>query len=129
MAMEEMNRQITDQNNTQTMVSGLGSRGGGEMPSGGGGEDEPFSWTQTEEDMEVTVALPENTRAKDISVSIKRNSIEVKAKAGGAVLFEAPRLFQDIHPDESTWTVGSDGLVLTLEKSRPGTWMELTREE
>jgi HSP20 family molecular chaperone IbpA len=103
----------------------LGGFDEGELP---GGEGPGFTWSQTKADVEVCVTLPPGTKAKQLAVDIKRNSLKVALLSGG-VLFEAPQLNAGVNADESTWTIEDGSLMLTLEKARKdGIWRMLNVE-
>ena len=77
----------------------------------------------------MTVRLPEGTKAKELSVAIKREALLVRL--GPSVLLDVPRLNAHIAADSSTWTLegGKEPrLVLTLEKSRPSVWRMLSAD-
>jgi len=100
----------------------LGGFDEGELPNG---EGPGFTWSQTKADVEVCVTLPTGTKAKQLAVDIKRNSLKVALVEGG-VLFEAPQLNAAVNADESTWTIEDGSLMLTLEKARKdGIWRML----
>ena len=91
----------------------------------------PYKWTQTIQDLDITVAVPGNLRGKDIVVEMKKAYLKVGVKGQDPVIdvCTAPRLtlplpldpfqYQDtdafstiqgplpheIHPSESTWTL------------------------
>ena len=92
-----------------------------QLPSGG---DDKLEWSQTAEDVEVAIKVPDGTKGRDLTVTIKTRALTAKLKASGEVLVDL-KLAEDIHPDDSTWTVSSDGLVITLEKANGSTWHEL----
>ena len=105
------------------------SEGESERGSGGVGT---YRWTQTKDDVELIVPLPEDCRrAKALSVILKSTSVSVRRKGvlgpEGAIL-DVPDLNAAIHADESTWTIeGSTGdLVITMEKARNSIWRMLS---
>ena len=67
--------------------------------------------------------VPENTKGRDLVVSIQYQALSAKLKAGEELV--SLKLAEPIHPDDSTWTVGSDGLVISMEKASPSTWHSL----
>lgn len=123
LAMQDMNNALSAQQNVQQVNMG-GNGSNGSFPEG---SHEGYSWTQTSDDVEICVTIPDGTRAKDVIVAIKSKSVLVKLKTGEASELVNVDLFADIHADDSTWTIGSDGLVITLEKSRPTTWASLEK--
>nr|QWW20884.1 hypothetical protein [Cladonia macilenta] len=63
----------------------------------------PYKWTQTIQDLDITVAVPGNLRGKDIVVEMKKTYLKVGVK-GQDPIIDGP-LPHDIHPSESTWTL------------------------
>ena len=95
-------------------------------PKGNGGTvDGKYTWAQTLEEVTVTVPLPENTRGRDLIVTIGKNSLKVglKSQAGNWIV-NAP-LIKTIICDDSFWTV-EDGnrLVINLQKLNQMEWWE-----
>lgn len=122
MALQEMQDQLNVTGNVQHVNTG---RKNGELPSGEA-EDGLYSWNQTSDEVEVSVASLAGLRGRDVAVTISRVGLVVKRKADAADLF-ALELFADVHTDDSTWTIGGDGLVVTMEKAREHTWPQLTK--
>ena len=97
------------------------------------------SWSQTDDDVEVTIALPKGVKGRDISVTMKYNLIQFRLKNGfsmsddneekdsstgrGATLLQRLQSglipFQQIDPDESSWSLVDGNLVITLNKKEP----------
>jgi hypothetical protein len=94
-------------------------------PLGNGGTvDGKYVWTQTLQELSVTVALPDNTRGKDLNVVIAKNHLKVGLKGKKEMIVDGA-LTHAIIVDDSFWTV-EDGrrLVLTLQKSNQMEWWE-----
>ena len=105
-----------------------------------------MSWTQTEDDVELTIDLPKGVKGRDISVTIKYNLVKFGLKNGhsmagikddaqgqlGPTLLQ--RLltglvpYQHIDPDISTWTLVDGQLFISLIKRKPIRWMSLDAE-
>jgi hypothetical protein len=100
--------------------------------SGSSGEPGSYSWTQTPEDIEVTVSLPGGTAKKDVQVTLASKSIRVQLK-GAAEPLVTLALFASIRPDESTWTFGGakaggsgmPSVAIMVEKGESVTWSRL----
>ena len=98
---------------------------GKQVPIGNGGSnfDYNFKWTQTIQEISIALPLPPpQTRAKDLDVIMKRDSIVVRMKTNQRqVLFEG-KLKHDIRTDESTWTIEDNLLLLVLDKKQKSWW-------
>ena len=121
--MKEVEAALNSKGNSQQIK--LGGFDEGEMPRGAA-PDGSYSWTQTNDDVEVVVPLQPGTRAKDLSVSIKRQSLFVST--GSSTLVRVDTLNGSVGVDDSTWTVEGGRLVVTMEKSRPSIWRMLSAD-
>ena len=93
------------------------------------------AWSQTDEEVEVTIALPKGVRSRDIAVTIKSSLIQFRLKNGysmheghhtrdtGQTLLgriqSGLTLFKEIDPGESTWSLVDGQLTITLNKKQP----------
>uniref|UniRef100_A0A7S3L4Z0 Nuclear migration protein nudC n=1 Tax=Amphora coffeiformis TaxID=265554 RepID=A0A7S3L4Z0_9STRA len=95
-------------------------------PAGNGGTvDGKYVWTQTLSEVNITIPLPDNTRGRDLNVTMAKTHLKVglRAKAGEWII-NAP-LVKPIICDDSFWTV-EDGnrLVMNLQKLHQQEWWE-----
>jgi hypothetical protein len=108
----EMNK-ITGRNDTQPDKVGDGKSK----------QEDGYSWTQTEEELEVTVALPEGAVAKDVKAKFLSQSIELSCKKEVLV---AIRLFEKVDVDGCTWTIDKSkddlSIVVSMEKVEQAFW-------
>lgn len=95
-------------------------------PIGNGGTvDGKYTWTQTLEELTVIVPLPDNTKGRDLNVTIGKSNLKVGLKStAGTWIVNAP-LVKTVICDDSFWTV-EDGnrLVMNLQKSNQMEWWE-----
>jgi HSP20 family molecular chaperone IbpA len=77
------------------------------------GETESYKWYQTDDEVDITIRVPDCKNKKEISVSFKPR--HVKATVLGTVFLDA-ELADSIVVDESTWTFSDDLLQITLSK-------------
>lgn len=94
-------------------------------PVGNGGTVEgKYVWTQTLQELVVNVPLPDNTRGRDLDVTMKKRHLKVSFRGRPDPVVDAP-LTKAIVVDDSFWTV-EDGnrLVLTLQKLGDMEWWE-----
>lgn len=108
----------------------------------------PYKWTQTIQDLDITMSVPGNLRGKDIVVDVKKKSLRVGVKGQEPVidvctstprrftpLYNAPLLTyhpqqgplpHEIHPSESTWTLepttSGKEISLHLDKTNKMQW-------
>jgi len=83
----------------------------------------PYKWRQTLSDVDITVAVPEETRAKQLAIEIKRNRISVGLKGQPPIL--TGELCKEIKVDESTWTLDDQReIAIHLEKATTSTWWD-----
>ncbi|XP_027287247.1 nudC domain-containing protein 1 isoform X3 [Cricetulus griseus] len=87
-------------------------------------KDPLYYWQQTDDDLTVTVRLPENCAKEDIRVQFLPESINVTLKD---VQVLEGRLYSSVDHESSTWTMKeNDGLEISLIKKNEGlTWPEL----
>jgi hypothetical protein len=95
-------------------------------PVGNGGTvDGKYVWTQTLSEVNLNVPLPENTRGRDLNITIAKKHLKVGLKSqAGTWIIDAP-LTKPIICDDSFWTV-EDGkrLAVSLQKVNQMEWWE-----
>jgi len=121
-ASSERKVEVKDQETTDAG----GKKGKGPPPIGNGGTvDGKYVWTQTLSEVCVTVPVPENTRGKDLNVSIAKKHLKIGLRSQiGTWMMNAP-LTKPIIVDDSFWTV-EDGnrLVINLQKINQMEWWD-----
>ena len=113
-----------------------------QVPVGNGGSTERYKWTQTLDEITIAMPLPRTkdsqsgevkpTRAKDLNVQIKPSSmaIEQKCKSNSDESDLLKGEFLDkIKTDESTWSIESNVLLITLEKCSKRWWNRVFQDE
>ena len=125
-----LQRAVMENLEYQTQMNRISGKTG-ETQAGVDGQDgvakteQGYEWTQTEEEMEVTMSLPKGIVAsKDVKVKFLPQTLKVLCALKEVL---ALRLFERVDPDGCTWTMESDGgdgkkLVLTLEKVEQAMW-------
>lgn len=78
-----------------------------------------YTWKQSLAEVEVFLALPQGCKAKDLSVSIKKNDIDVSFNKQSLL---HGMLHKEIQPADSTWSIDSGCLQMYLEKSNKMEW-------
>lgn len=83
----------------------------------------PYTWKQTLQDVTLIVPVPQGTKAKELTVEIKKNKLKVGLKGKESIM--EGELCKDIKEDESTWTLDEQKEVnVHLEKVNQMTWWE-----
>ncbi|KAF2140984.1 uncharacterized protein K452DRAFT_229328 [Aplosporella prunicola CBS 121167] len=75
----------------------------------------PYKWSQTIQDVDVSIPIPANLKARDLDIVLEKTKLKVAVK-GQPPLIEGD-LPHPIHKDESTWTlesVGKDGKEVSV---------------
>lgn len=93
-------------------------------PPGNGGVNQNYEWTQTLAEVNVTIAVPSNTRGRDVQVTISRSHLRISLKKMQNTVVDDD-LTKPIICDDSFWTI-EDGnrLVVTLQKLNQMEWWE-----
>lgn len=102
----------------------------GPAPVGNGGTVEgKYTWTQTLSELNVMIDVPENTRGRDLDVTIAKRHLKVGLKSQAPTLLVNAPLTKPIICDDSFWTV-EDGqrLAINLQKSNQMEWWECVCE-
>jgi hypothetical protein len=84
-----------------------------------------YVWTQTLSEVNVNIPVPDNTRGKDLNVTIARTHLKVGLRNQKDEFIVNAPLTKTIICDDSFWTV-EDGnrLVLNLQKSNQMEWWD-----
>jgi hypothetical protein len=94
-------------------------------PGNGGSVDGKYKWTQTLSEVTVNIAVPDNTRGRDLDVAMSKKYLKVGLRSQpGRFIADAP-LIKPIIVDDSFWTV-EDGnrLVINLQKLNQMEWWD-----
>lgn len=95
-------------------------------PIGNGGTvPGKYVWTQTLSELNVTIPVPDNTRGRDLNVTIARTHLKVGLRSKKNDFIVNAPLVKPIICDDSFWTV-EDGnrLVLNLQKLNQMEWWD-----
>ncbi|KAJ9600785.1 hypothetical protein L9F63_001065 [Diploptera punctata] len=65
-------------------------------------------WWQTVHEVHIEVNLPENTKAKNVSLKVTPREIDCVVHKN--VIFKG-RLFSTVHPNETVWTIEDNNLL------------------
>ncbi|KAJ1463148.1 hypothetical protein M885DRAFT_610166 [Pelagophyceae sp. CCMP2097] len=91
-------------------------------------ETEAYGWSQTNDDVEVrvkNVPLSGVPLSKRVKVSYGKGD-ELNVSVDGASVLSLSPLFAPVAPDESSWSVDGDTIVITMEKRDPRGWTTIT---
>jgi hypothetical protein len=81
---------------------------------GNGGRTEKYAWTQTLQEVSVSIPVPAGVTSKMLSVKIQSKSIEVGIKGGATIVSGA--LHAAVQLDECLWLLDKNCVELTLSK-------------
>lgn len=114
---QELNR-ITGRNETQPKIAG---------GDGHAKEENGYSWTQTEEELEVVVPLDASVVSREVQVKFRPQSVQIVCRKD---LVASVDLFERVDPDDCTWTLDKKGglqtLIITMGKQVPALWPRIT---
>lgn len=109
----ELNK-LTGRSETQASIAGT---------DGTEKHEDGYTWTQTEEELEVVIPLAASLSSKDVNVRFLQQTMLVKFQKEPILSLE---LFEHVDPDGCTWTIDRKGdevkLVITLEKVEQALW-------
>jgi len=92
--------------------------------AGNGGDLENYSWTQTLEELTVTVPVPAGIKGSHIVCDIKNTSIKLGVKGKDLILDGA--LQKKVNAEEAIWTLETNNsgkcVVITMEKNNQMEW-------
>jgi hypothetical protein len=102
------------------------SEGTGIVPVNNGAVHDKYRWTQTLQDLAVFVPVPAGTKAKQLSIDIKKSSLLVKVAGQDAIL--QGDLFASVKMEDCFWSVEDDAtsggrlVSITLTKTNQMEW-------
>ncbi len=117
---------------------------GDQIPVGNGGSTKDYKWTQTIDEITIAILLPKiqnheqtddsksetsRVRAKDLNVQIKHSSISILLKRDSDNHILKGKFLEKIRSDESTWSIESNVLLITLEKITKRWWNRVLLDE
>lgn len=86
-------------------------------------EEDGYTWTQTEQELEVVVGMPSEASSKQVTIKFHPFKLEVSYQKDPKVSLS---LFERVEVDSCTWTLesGSDKkmLIITMEKLEQAYW-------
>lgn len=121
----EYSRSMKQLEDVMREKGGMQTMGGdGGMP---GGTEDGYSWSQTDDEVEVAVGVPAGTKAKEVKIVFKPMGMAVKV--GGADTLSLDALYRKVRPDECTWTMEGAKIVVSLAKVDESVWHQLVAVE
>merc|ERR1711988_10335 len=92
--------------------------------AGNGGDMEKYSWTQTLEQLTVTVPVPKGIKGKEVICDIESSKIKLGVKGQEPIL--EGNLQKKVNAEDAIWTLEPNPagkcIVVTLEKSNQMEW-------
>lgn len=97
---------------------------------GNGSKTDTYVWTQTLQEVDVKVPVPEGTRSRDLIVDLKANHLKIVLKKDNVVLVDDD-FERAIRVDDCSWTINDSKLIeLSLSKqNQMEWWSRLTKSE
>eukprot|EP01114_Cavostelium_apophysatum_P014639 TRINITY_DN3845_c0_g1_i1.p1 TRINITY_DN3845_c0_g1~~TRINITY_DN3845_c0_g1_i1.p1 ORF type:complete len:321 (+),score=106.38 TRINITY_DN3845_c0_g1_i1:122-1084(+) len=83
--------------------------------AGNGSTTDKYSWTQTLQDLEVRIPVPEGTRSRDVACDLSKTRLKVGLKGKPPIVSD--ELCKPIKVDDSTWIL-EDNKVLVIQLSK-----------
>ncbi|KAJ4756855.1 Nuclear migration protein nudC [Rhynchospora pubera] len=102
----------------------------GTKPNAGNGLDlEKYSWTQTLQELTITIPVPPGTKSRFVSCDIKRNHLKVGLKGQPAVL--QGELFNAVKVDDCFWSIedGKSISILLTKHNQMEWWKTVVKGE
>lgn len=100
----------------------------GEAPIGNGGSTDTYRWTQSLDEVELTMDVDAKLRGRNLSIAMTTSHLKVAVKGKESAPLLDGALHEAINVDESTWTLTSDGkanvktLTITMTKVKGMCW-------
>jgi len=100
--------------------------GTGITPKDNGAEHDKYRWTQTLQDLNVYIPVPSGTKAKHLSIDIKKKALVAKVQGQDAVL--SGELYAAVKLEDCFWSVEDDAksggrlVSITLTKMNQMEW-------
>ncbi|KAF8898801.1 HSP20-like chaperone [Infundibulicybe gibba] len=83
----------------------------------------PYTWNQELGEVDITIPVPEGTRAKNLIVVIQKKRLGVGLKNADEKILDG-ELCAEIKVGESTWTLDNQAVLVHLEKLNQSSWWE-----
>lgn len=80
-----------------------------------GTKEESYEWTQTPDEVTLSVKVPQGLKAKDLDIVFKTTRLRVGVKGAAKPIVEG-ELTRSINVEESTWTKSEDVVEVMLAK-------------
>lgn len=86
------------------------------------GSTSQYDWSQTQEDVEVSIACDKPIDKKKVKVDYGKAGSSLFVDVDGDKNVAIPRLFDRISIDDSSWTIDQQRLVISMEKVEHRVW-------
>jgi hypothetical protein len=87
-------------------------------------EDERYNWIEDQSHIDISILKPSDiVSSKDLSVKFLRKSLKIESKKSDWKI--ELNLFDNVSPDDCTWTLSSEHIEVSLEKSKQVYWAKL----
>jgi len=87
-------------------------------------EDERYNWIEDQSHIDISIIKPSDiVSSKDLIVKFLRKSLKIESKKSDWKI--ELNLFDNVSPDDCTWTLSSEHIEVSLEKSKQVYWAKL----
>jgi len=83
----------------------------------------PYKWSQTLNDVDITIPVPQGTRSKNLEITITKKALSVRIKGHEDYIMKG-ELCKEIKLEDSTWSLDNSEVSISLEKVNKMTWWE-----
>lgn len=91
-----------------------------EPNKGHGGDHEKYSWTQQLSELEIEIPFPEGTKSRDLAIDIQKTTLKAGLKNAEPIL--NGELYNEVKPEECSWTIDRGLVTITLFKINNMEW-------
>jgi hypothetical protein len=141
--LQQMMKQQQGNNNNTQVITSDSSEGKTDVSFAERSENNALKWSQTEDEIEMKVAIPGTFKSSDFNIIIRPTKLQILLKSGAAIPFSQEgnvgRIFSSggaelskrIDADSSAWQLEKSKdnkettIVLTLAKDSKANWTQL----
>ncbi|KAJ6843891.1 protein BOBBER 1-like [Iris pallida] len=109
---EPKQQQQEEENSSSSSTNGAGEKEKAMKPNSGNGQDlEKYSWTQTLQEVTISIPVPQGTKARFVVYELKKNHLKVGLKGQPPII--DGELHQSVKLDDCFWNI-EDGKFISV---------------